>query len=112
MPAAGNHENELGNGPIGHGAYQTYFTVPDNGAEELQRGLWYAFTAAAVRIISLNNDGDRSLRGPHPSRPFHPHPPPRWPLSWCDRPTTRSSYASRGRTTAFRRATSGTGASG
>ncbi len=28
MPAAGNHENELGNGPIGYGAYQTYFTVP------------------------------------------------------------------------------------
>jgi hypothetical protein len=28
MPAAGNHENELGNGPIGYGAYQTYFSVP------------------------------------------------------------------------------------
>jgi Purple acid Phosphatase, N-terminal domain/Calcineurin-like phosphoesterase len=56
MPAAGNHENELGNGPIGYGAYQTYFTVPDSGAEPTLRGLWYAFTAGSVRIISLSND--------------------------------------------------------
>lgn len=28
MPAAGNHENEVGNGPIGYDAYQTYFAVP------------------------------------------------------------------------------------
>jgi hypothetical protein len=56
MPAAGNHENELGNGPIGYGAYQTYFTVPDSGSEPSFRGLWYAFTAGSVRIISLNND--------------------------------------------------------
>lgn len=56
MPAAGNHENELGNGPIGYGAYQTYFTVPDSGADAEFRGLWYAFTAGAVRFISLNND--------------------------------------------------------
>ena len=28
MPAAGNHENELGNGPIGYQAYQTYFSLP------------------------------------------------------------------------------------
>ncbi len=56
MPAAGNHENELGNGPIGYGAYQTYFTVPDSGADQQLRGLWYAFTAGSVRVISLNND--------------------------------------------------------
>jgi len=56
MPALGNHENELGNGPIGYGAYQTYFTVPDSGAEPSFRGLWYAFTAGSVRIISLSND--------------------------------------------------------
>lgn len=56
MPAAGNHENELGNGPIGYGAFQTYFTVPDAGAETEFRGLWYAFTVGAVRFISLNND--------------------------------------------------------
>jgi len=28
MPSPGNHENELGNGPIGYRAYQTYFSVP------------------------------------------------------------------------------------
>ena len=28
MPSPGNHENELGNGPIGYQAYQTYFSVP------------------------------------------------------------------------------------
>ncbi|MBO0839803.1 MAG: metallophosphoesterase family protein [Sciscionella sp.] len=56
MPAAGNHENELGNGPIGYGAYQSYFTVPDSGADAELRGLWYAFTAGSVRVISLNND--------------------------------------------------------
>ncbi len=27
MPSPGNHENELGNGPIGYQAYQTYFTA-------------------------------------------------------------------------------------
>ncbi|BBX74031.1 metallophosphoesterase family protein [Mycobacterium shinjukuense] len=56
MPAAGNHENELGNGPIGYGAYQTYFAVPDSGASPQLRGLWYSFTAGSVRVISLNND--------------------------------------------------------
>ncbi|HEY0813173.1 MAG TPA: metallophosphoesterase family protein [Pseudonocardia sp.] len=56
MPAAGNHENELGNGPIGYSAYQTYFALPPSGAEPALAGLWYAFTAGAVRIISLNND--------------------------------------------------------
>ncbi|KLO34830.1 hypothetical protein ABW17_25155 [Mycobacterium nebraskense] len=56
MPAAGNHENELGNGPIGYGAYQTYFAVPDSGSSPETRGLWYSFTAGSVRVISLNND--------------------------------------------------------
>ncbi|MEI7715092.1 MAG: metallophosphoesterase family protein [Mycobacterium sp.] len=56
MPAAGNHENELGNGPIGYGAYQTYFAVPDSGADPDMRGLWYSFTAGSVRVITLNND--------------------------------------------------------
>jgi hypothetical protein len=28
-PTAGNHENELGNGPIGYQAYQTYFSLPE-----------------------------------------------------------------------------------
>lgn len=56
MPAAGNHENELGNGPVGYGAYQTYFEVPDAGADAELQGLWYAFTAGSVRVISLSND--------------------------------------------------------
>ena len=56
MPAAGNHENELGNGPVGYGAYQTYFEVPDSGSDDELRGLWYSFTAGSVRVISLNND--------------------------------------------------------
>jgi hypothetical protein len=56
MPAAGNHENELGNGPIGYAAYQTYFALPDVGSDGELGGLWYSFTAGSVRIISLNND--------------------------------------------------------
>lgn len=56
MPAAGNHENELGNGPVGYGAYQTYFAVPDSGSSPELRGMWYSFTAGSVRVISLNND--------------------------------------------------------
>ncbi|WP_343710561.1 metallophosphoesterase family protein [Mycobacterium sp.] len=56
MPAAGNHENELGNGPVGFAAYQTYFALPDSGADAELRGLWYSFTAGSVRVISLSND--------------------------------------------------------
>jgi 3',5'-cyclic AMP phosphodiesterase CpdA len=56
MPAAGNHENELGNGPVGYAAYQTYFSLPDSGSDAEVRGLWYSFTAGSVRVISLNND--------------------------------------------------------
>ena len=37
MPAAGNHENELGNGPIGYRAYQTYFALPQSGPKALAR---------------------------------------------------------------------------
>jgi hypothetical protein len=57
MPAAGNHENELGNGPIGYQAYQTYFSLPPtSGQTDVTRGLWYAFTVGSIRIISLAND--------------------------------------------------------
>jgi hypothetical protein len=57
MPAAGNHENELGNGAIGFLAYQTYFDLPaDPGQTADTAGLWYAFTVGSVRFISLNND--------------------------------------------------------
>jgi hypothetical protein len=55
MPAAGNHENEVGNGPQGYLAYQTRFEVPDNGSADF-RGNWYAFTVGPIRVISLNND--------------------------------------------------------
>ena len=71
MPSPGNHENELGNGSIGYQAYQTYFCVPKaSGQTELTRGLWYAFTAGSVRVISIANDdvtyqdaGDSYVRG-------------------------------------------------
>jgi hypothetical protein len=33
MPAAGNHENELGNWPIGYGEYQRYFSVPPQSGQ-------------------------------------------------------------------------------
>ena len=57
MPSAGNHENELGNGPIGYQAYQTYFSVPASASQtDVTRGLWYAFTAGSVRVISIAND--------------------------------------------------------
>ena len=57
MPAAGNHENELGNGPIGYQAYQTYFSLPPAADQtDLTHGLWYAFTAGAMRVISIAND--------------------------------------------------------
>jgi hypothetical protein len=57
MPAAGNHENERGNGPIGYRAYQTYFSLPDAaGHTDTTRGLWYGFTVGSVRVISLAND--------------------------------------------------------
>jgi hypothetical protein len=71
MPSPGNHENELGNGPIGYRAYQTYFSVPEApGQTEVTRGLWYAFTAGSVRVVSIANDdvtyqdgGDSYVRG-------------------------------------------------
>jgi hypothetical protein len=57
MPSPGNHENELGNGPIGYRAYQTYFSLPSAvGQTAVTRGLWYSFTAGSVRVISIAND--------------------------------------------------------
>lgn len=57
MPSPGNHENELGNGPIGYQAYQTYFCLPQaEGQTETTRGLWYAFTVGSMRVISIAND--------------------------------------------------------
>jgi hypothetical protein len=57
MPSPGNHENELGNGPIGYQAYQTYFALPpSDGQTDITRGLWYAFTAGSVRVLAIAND--------------------------------------------------------
>ncbi|MFF7330026.1 fibronectin type III domain-containing protein [Streptomyces sp. NPDC008150] len=57
MPAPGNHENELGNGPIGYQAFQTYFATPrQDGQTDTTKGLWYSVTAGAVRVIFLAND--------------------------------------------------------
>src|SRR5215468_5703354 len=55
MPSAGNHKNEVGNGPQGYLSYQTRFALPDNGSPGF-RGNWYAFTVGSIRVISLNND--------------------------------------------------------
>ncbi|HEX9034330.1 MAG TPA: metallophosphoesterase family protein [Streptosporangiaceae bacterium] len=55
MPALGNHENEAGNGPQGHLAYQNRFSLPGNGSREFC-GNWYAFTVGSVRVLSLSND--------------------------------------------------------
>ncbi|MCI3273933.1 purple acid phosphatase family protein [Streptomyces cylindrosporus] len=56
MPAAGNHEIEKANGPLGLGAYQSYFTLPSTETDAELAGLWYAFTAGSVRVIVLQND--------------------------------------------------------
>ena len=71
MPSPGNHENELGNGPIGYQAYQSYFCVPESpGQTDVTHGLWYTFTAGSMRVISIANDdvcyqhgGDSYVRG-------------------------------------------------
>jgi len=71
MPSPGNHENELGNGPIGYQAYQTYFSLPTaEGQTDVTHGLWYAFTAGSVRVVAIANDdityqdgGDTYVRG-------------------------------------------------
>ena len=55
MPAVGNHENEVGNGPQGLRSYQTRFELPDNGSAEF-RNHWYAFTVGSVRVVSIHND--------------------------------------------------------
>src|SRR6266545_1458164 len=55
MPAAGNHEQETGNGHTGHAAFQTRFQVPGNGVDGLG-GLFYAFTVGSVRFVVLQND--------------------------------------------------------
>ncbi len=55
MPSVGNHENELGNGELGFAAYRTRYALPSNGSREYA-GLWYAFKAGSVFVISLDNN--------------------------------------------------------
>jgi Calcineurin-like phosphoesterase/Purple acid Phosphatase, N-terminal domain len=56
MPAAGNHENEVGNGPQGLAAYQTRFFLPDNGQPADFQGNWYTFRVGSLAVVSINND--------------------------------------------------------
>jgi 3',5'-cyclic AMP phosphodiesterase CpdA len=71
MPSPGNHENELGNGPIGYRACQTYFSLPPaEGQTDVTHGLWYAFTVGPMRVFAVANDdvayqdgGDTYVRG-------------------------------------------------
>jgi 3',5'-cyclic AMP phosphodiesterase CpdA len=56
MPAAGNHEIEKQNGPIGLAAFQTYFKVPSTETDPELDNLWYSFTASSVHVIVLQND--------------------------------------------------------
>jgi hypothetical protein len=56
MPAAGNHEIERANGPIGLDAYQTYFQLPSTETDPELAGLWYSFTVGSVHVIVLQND--------------------------------------------------------
>lgn len=56
MPAAGNHEIEKQNGPIGLGAFQTYFELPSTETDAELAGLWYSFTVGSVHVVVLQND--------------------------------------------------------
>ncbi len=56
MPAAGNHENEKLNGPIGFDSFQTRFDLPGNGGDPEFAGLWYSFTVGSVHVVVLQND--------------------------------------------------------
>ena len=55
MPALGNHECESGNGAQGTLAYLTRFGLPSNGTSDFAHN-WYAFTAGAVRFISVDTN--------------------------------------------------------
>ncbi|HEX3589834.1 MAG TPA: metallophosphoesterase family protein [Pseudonocardiaceae bacterium] len=56
MPAAGNHEIEKQNGPIGLDAFQAYFKTPSTETDPELAGLWYSFTVGGVHVIVLQND--------------------------------------------------------
>jgi 3',5'-cyclic AMP phosphodiesterase CpdA len=56
MPAAGNHEIERSNGPVGLDAFQAYFQLPSTETDAELAGLWYSFTVGSVHVIVLQND--------------------------------------------------------
>lgn len=56
MPAAGNHEIERSNGPIGLSAFQAYFRLPSTETDAELDNLWYSFTVGSVHVIVLQND--------------------------------------------------------
>ncbi len=53
MPAIGNHEAELGNGPNGYAAFNSRYLVPNNGSSSFN-GNYYSFTVGSVLFISLD----------------------------------------------------------
>jgi hypothetical protein len=55
MPAPGNHENEVGNGPQGYLSYQTRFALPRNGSADFD-GNWYKFQIGSVLFVMLDNN--------------------------------------------------------
>jgi 3',5'-cyclic AMP phosphodiesterase CpdA len=63
MPAAGNHEIEKQNGPIGLAAYQGYFRLPSTETDAELAGLWYSFTVGSVHVIVLQDGGDVYISG-------------------------------------------------
>src|SRR5215467_13348177 len=55
MPAAGNHENEVGNGPQGYRSYQTRFELLDYRSDKC-RSNWYAFTVGSISGVARDKD--------------------------------------------------------
>ena len=56
MPAAGNHEIEKGNGPIGLGAFQTYFGLPSTETDADSPVSGTPSPSARCTVIVLQND--------------------------------------------------------
>ncbi len=89
MPAAGNHENEVGNGPQGYLSYRTRFALPGNGSGYsggLQRA-WLEAELAAARqaeeidwiVVCLHQVAMSSVHLNGAGRSSPPSPPRGWP---------------------------------
>lgn len=78
MPALGNHESELGNGPQGLAAYLSRFALPSNGSRDFPNN-WYAFTVGSVRFVSVDaNDVVYSTDFDFPILGYSNHEQQRW----------------------------------